>query len=548
MNDVAGVGEPRAEGQGVRTLKAARFDPRRTRRSLFAGLVAARRRRGGKFVALVDHDGRELTYDDLLKASLALGGAIARRTRRTEKVAVLLPTGAGAAVTFFALTAYGRVPAMLNFTAGATALNAACQAAQIELVLTAKAFLDAGDLHPLADALAAEGREVVHLEDLREELSLVDKARAGVGLVAPNLVAVRSHPQSQAVVLFTSGTEGAPKGVVLTHANVLANVEQVRQHVELYDTDIIFNPLPTFHCFGLTAGLILPLMAGLKAVLHPTPLQAKNIAKRVAEHQATILFGTDTFMSQYARAGVDGDLASLRFAVCGAERVRDETRQLVSRKHGVELLEGYGVTEAAPVVAVNQPGANRPGTVGRLLPGIEARIEPVPGIADSGRLVVRGPNVMAGYITPDKPGELQTFEGGWHDTGDIVSIDEDGYVTIRGRLKRFAKIGGEMISLSVVENCASSVWPEHRHAAVSVPDRRKGEQIILITDFPNADRHDLVTWAQTHGVPELAMPRRIVTAAEVPVLGTGKTDYVAAQKIAETMVAEAQLTEPAGAA
>ncbi len=244
----------------------------------------------------------------------------------------------------------------------------------------------------------------------------------------------------------------------------------------------------------------------MKSVLHSSPLQTKVIPKRVQDTGATILFATDTFLNQYISACQGNELSKLRFAVCGAERVRDETRQLVQKRFAVELLEGYGATEAAPVIAVNQPGHNRPGTVGRPLPGMELKFEPVPGIESGGRMLVRGPNVMQGYLSSAKPGELQKLADGWHDTGDIVSQDDFGALTIRGRLKRFAKIGGEMVSLAVVENVASTLWREHDHAAAVLPDKRKGEQIVLSPRTPGRAL-DLQRWAQDHGVNELCSPQ-----------------------------------------
>ncbi len=327
--------------------------------------------------------------------------------------------------------------------------------------------------------------------------------------------------------------------MALSHGNLLANVEQVRAHLALYETDILFNPLPAFHCFGLTVGALMPLLLGIKQVCHPTPLQPKEIVRRIRDTGATILLTTDTFISQYARAGEQGDLNSLRLCVCGAERLRDETRQLLRKKYAIELLEGYGVTETAPVIAANQPGANRPGTVGRMMQGMEARTEPVEGIANAGRLFVKGPNVMLGYIKPEQPGVIQPPPGGWHDTGDVVSIDEEGFVAIKGRVKRFAKIGGETVSLAVVESIASALWPDHSHAAVSfAADGKKGEQIVLVTSNPDANRLDLVGWAHNHGVSELAVPRRIVFVEDVPVLGTGKTNYGSVEKIAKEEIAK----------
>lgn len=508
------------------------FKVERTHRSLISALLQARRRFGGKSVALWDADDRQLTYDELVRGAFALGSAMRKYAKRGETVGIMLPTGVGAVLSFFAIHSFGRIPAMLNFTSGARNLKAACAAGQIKVIATARKFVELAKLEPLMEELATVAK-IVYLEDVRESLSTVDKVAAVVGSFVPHWAVRRwPHYDNTAVVLFTSGTEGDPKGVVLSHANILANVEQVRAHIELYPSDTLFNPLPTFHCFGLTVGAILPLMLGVKAVCHPSPLQTKEITKRIRKTKSTILLATDTFISQYARASDEGDLASLRLAVCGAERVRDETRQLLRRRCNMEILEGYGVTEAAPVIAANQPGANRLGSVGRFMPGIDHKLEPVEGIPNAGRLFVKGPNVMKGYLKPDQPGVLLPLEDGWHDTGDVVAIDDEGYIAIRGRVKRFAKIGGEMVSLAVVENCASALWPDNMHAAVAVADGRKGEQIVLVTDCAAANRTELLAWAQNHGVPELAVPRRIVQVEQVPVLGTGKTDYGTVQKAA----------------
>lgn len=516
------------------------FDLPRAQKSLFRALVEARGQFGGKHVAIVDGDERQLTYDEIIRATLALGNALRKGTRAGEAVGVMLPTGAGSIIAFLAVSAYGRVPAMLNFTAGATAIRAAMHMAKIRRVVTARRFIDVGKFESLIGELASMA-QIVYLEDVRAELSLRDKAAAAIGQYMPGLITSRSSHGAPAVFLFTSGTEGEPKGVALSHLNLLSNVEQVRAHIVLSPHDVLFNPLPTFHCFGLTVGALMPLLLGIKTVLHPTPLQPREIARRIRESGATILLSTDTFISQYARAGDQGDLDGLRLAVCGAERLRDETRALVRRKYGnVELLEGYGVTEASPVVAANQPGANRSGTVGRLMQGIESRLEPVEGIPHAGRLIIRGPNVMLGYIRVDQPGTINPVPAGWYDTGDVVSIDCDGFIAIKGRLKRFAKVGGEVVSLAVVESCASALWPDCSHAAIALPDPRKGEQIVLVTTAPDADRTVFAGWVHNHGVQELAIPRRFVHVDDIPVLGTGKTDYV---KVTRRVLEEDCLSE-----
>jgi acyl-[acyl-carrier-protein]-phospholipid O-acyltransferase/long-chain-fatty-acid--[acyl-carrier-protein] ligase len=259
----------------------------------------------------------------------------------------------------------------------------------------------------------------------------------------------------------------------------------------------------------------------------------KQIPPLIRDTGASILLATDTFVNQYARSANPGELSGLKFVVCGAERVHDETHNLVASRFGdIPLIEGYGATEASPVIAVNRPEANKRGTVGDLVPGMEIRLEPVEGIASGGQLFVRGPNVMAGYL--DEDGVLTAPLDGWHDTGDIVSLDDEGWITIQGRVKRFAKIAGEMVSLAAVEALAAGVWPGARHAVIAMPDARKGERLVLVTDRLDAQVSALIAHAHAIGVPDLLVPSRIVRAPEVPVLGTGKTDYVAIQRIAES--------------
>ncbi|HYJ35309.1 MAG TPA: AMP-binding protein, partial [Rhizomicrobium sp.] len=350
------------------------FNPAAARRTVFQALAQARREHGGGTIALVDGDDRDFSYDDIIIASFALGSALKRGTRPGECVGVMLPTGAAAALTFFALSAYGRIPTMLNFTSGLAGLKSALATARVKRVITAHRLVEKAELQPL---IAGLGGEIIYLEDVRKKLTLANKLTAAAGKIAPRLLAAKTDPSEPAVILFTSGTEGEPKGVALSHENILANVAQARAHFDFYSSDVLLNPLPVFHCFGLTVGTLLPMMIGVKSVCHPSPLQPKEIVRRIRRHGATILISTDTFINQYARVSEPGDLDSLRMAVCGAERLRDETRAFLRKKTSVTLLEGYGVTEAAPVIAANQVEANHPGTVGRMLAGMEARVEPV---------------------------------------------------------------------------------------------------------------------------------------------------------------------------
>ena len=500
--------------------------------TLFDALVDARARYGDKEI-LEDQDRHPLTYTGLIRAAFVLGRKIAKLTQPGERVGVLLPSSAGVVVTFFALHAFGRVPVMLNFTSGEANLTAALKTAGVKKILSAKRFVTQAKLDDLMEALG-EVSEIVWLDDIRKTIGLADKLFGLSAGMAPKRFRVKTDPDSAGVVLFTSGSFGAPKGVVLSQKNLVANARQVAAHIELDPDWVMFNPLPTFHCFGLTGGVILPLLQGLKAFEYPSPLHAKQITDLLPQVKASILFATDTFLNQYARVAEPGDFATLQFAVAGAEKVRDETRQMFNTKFGgVELLEGYGATEAAPVVAVNHPDRNRPGTVGQILPGMEYRIEPVEGIEVGGRLFLRGPNVMEGYISPNDPDNLEPLADGWHDTGDIVDIDAEGYITILGRVKRFAKIGGEMVSLTAVEGMAGGVWPTGHHAVVAVPDSKKGERLVLVTDVEGAESARLTEWARDNGAPELAVPKKIIKVDTIPVLGTGKTDYVTIQKMVE---------------
>ena len=505
---------------------------KRIRRGLFSAFLDACKIKGEDAVVVIDGDGRGFTHKALMRASLALSVPIKKITRGDANVGILLPTGAGAVIAFLSIHAAGRVPAMLNFTAGIKNLKAAAVTAPFDTIVTARKFIQIAGLEKLIEQLS-EFTTILYLEDLQKQIGLGAKLKALLGPLFPALFVPKVSPDDTGVILFTSGTEGNPKGVVLTHANILANIEQIEQHVELEEDDIIFNPLPTFHCYGLTAGTLWPIFSGRKVVLHPSPLQTKTIAKRIFKTRATVLFATDTFLQQYMRASNEGGLTSLRIAVCGAERVREETRKIAEQRFDMEVLEGYGVTECAPVLAANQPGDIQAGTIGKMLPGIESRLEPVEGLEEGGQLWVRGPNIMKSYISPDNPGQLIPLADGWHDTGDVVSINDDGHYVIRGRVKRFAKIGGEMVSLMVVENCASAVWPEKIHAAAILPDPKRGEQIVLMTEEKDANRRDLMRWAQTHGVPEISVPKKVISVDSLPVLGTGKLDYTAITNMAK---------------
>jgi acyl-[acyl-carrier-protein]-phospholipid O-acyltransferase/long-chain-fatty-acid--[acyl-carrier-protein] ligase len=516
-------------------MSAMIFDTTPIDRTLFAQLCEARAIHGGKALIVEDVQRDPLSYDRLIVGAELLGGKLAAGTAPGEAVGVLLPNVAGVAVAFFALQAHGRVPAMLNFTVGPANLRSACATARIRAVVTARTFVEQAGLVELIATLEGDGLRVLCLEDVGASIGAGAKLWALLtrGRAAARHAARRIAPDSPAVILFTSGSEGTPKGVVLTHRNLNANCAQLAARIDFNSSDVVLNALPVFHSFGLTGGTLLPLLNGIRTVFYPSPLHYRIVPALAYDANATILFGTDTFLAGYARMAHGYDFYSVRHIFAGAEKVRDETRRVYAEKFGLRIMEGYGATEAAPVIAVNTPMHFKAGSVGRLLPAIEARLEAVPGIDEGGRLFIRGPNVMAGYYLADAPGTLAPPAGGWHDTGDIVTIDDEGFVTIRGRAKRFAKIGGEMVSLPAVESLAAGLWPEAMHAVVTRPDAKKGEQLVLFTTAAQAAARALQDWGKAQGAAELMLPRDIRVLEALPVLGTGKVDYVTLGALAQ---------------
>jgi acyl-[acyl-carrier-protein]-phospholipid O-acyltransferase/long-chain-fatty-acid--[acyl-carrier-protein] ligase len=546
--DLKGKARRQAAGAALQDImvnaavKTANLD-----QTLFSALVEAKDTRDTGKPAIQDPVGGKLSYKKLIQSAQVLGAKLAPLAPVGASVGVMLPNSAGVAVTFFALQTIGRVPAMLNFTAGAHNLLAACKAAKVDVILTSRAFIEKAHLAEVIEKLR-ESTRIVYLEDVKAGISLLDRVR---GMRAGSGPQVERSPHDPAAILFTSGSEGLPKGVVLSHKNMLANAMQSLNRVAVNGQDKVFNVLPVFHSFGLTAGLIMPLVAGVPVFLYPTPLHYRIVPELVYQSNATILFGTDTFLNGYARTAHPYDFARLRLILAGAEAVKERTRQIYMEKFGVRILEGYGVTETAPVLAINTPLANKAGTVGRLSPLMEARLEPVPGIEEGGRLFVRGPNVMLGYMRAENPGVLEPPAGGWHDTGDIVSIDAQGFITIKGRAKRFAKIGGEMVSLSAVEALAAELWPNVLTVVVALPDARKGERLVLLTSDPASTRDALQRHARMKGASELMVPSDYLVVPSIPLLGSGKPDYVAALTLAKERLAsrpakpEALVPEPA---
>jgi len=504
-----------------------------TDRTIVEAVVQAAQTHGRRRVAIEDPVSGTLSYKRLLVGAAILGAKLMPMAREGRAIGIMLPNANGAVVTILGLMTAGRVPAMINFTSGAANILSACRAAQIDTILSSRAFIEKARLGNLVAAIEKAVR-IIYLEDIRAGITLADKVR---GLINADKPLVVRKPDDWAAILFTSGSEGVPKGVVLSHRNMLANAAQAAARIDFGREDKVFNVLPVFHSFGLTVGVMLPLVFGVRVYLYPSPLHYRTVAELIYAVDATIMFGTDTFLAGYARVAHPYDFRSLRYILAGAEPVKETTRRTYMEKFGLRILEGYGVTETAPALALNTPMFNKFGTVGRILPGMEARLEKVEGVEEGGRLYVRGPNVMLGYLKADDPGVLERPVEGWHDTGDIVTIDEQGFLTIKGRARRFAKVGGEMISLAAVEALASELWPNALSAVVAVPDPRRGERLILITQQKGATRADFQGFAKAKHASDLMIPSEVWVLDKLPVLATGKADMVAVGRLVEERLA-----------
>ena len=526
----------RKAGEGMRKIMQDMVFQSQPKQTLFLSMLDAIEIYGRNHRFIEDLKQVEHSYNDILKIALALGKISTRFADENERVGVLLPNLVATLGLVVGMTAFRRVPAMLNYTAGTDGMQNACIAAGIRTIVTSKQFLETAKIAPQVARL--QNVRILYLEDLKSTFTLMDKIwLMTFAMRFPRLANQSVDPESMAIVLFTSGSEGKPKGVVHSHRSLLSNIAQIRSVIDFSVDDKFLNALPIFHSFGLTAGALLPLLTGTRLFLYPSPLHYRMIPEVIYDRGCSVLFGTSTFLGNYARFAHPYDFYRLRYVVAGAEKLSDVVRTTWFDKFGIRILEGYGATETAPVISVNTPMAYRTGTVGVALPGIETRLIPVPGIPNGGQLHVKGPNVMRGYYRYENPSVIEMPHSevgeGWYNTGDIVEIDEDGFISIKGRVKRFAKIAGEMVSLEVVEKIANAASPEWQHAATTQPDPQRGEAIMLFTTDRAMTRDKLQEIAKEMGLPELAVPRKIIQVDALPLLGTGKTDYVVLKKMAE---------------
>ncbi len=497
---------------------------------LFNALLQAEKLYGSARPVAADISGTVLSYKQFLQKIYVLGGVFKKMFSAEDKIGVLLPNSLAGLVSFWALHSAEKVPVMLNFSLGDKQFASCLKTVGLKKIITAHRFIEQGKLERLEKCAAKAKCELLYLEDLAAKISLGDKLSGIYGYLRRTPSKAKSA--EVAAVLFTSGSEGLPKAVLLSHRNLLCNVLQIHLAVPFNSRDVILNALPMFHSFGLTVGTILPILNGVKTYFYPSPLHYRVIPEVAYILQATAILGTDTFLYGYGRRAHPYDFFSVRFAVVGGEKLKERTAAMWFKKFGVRVLEGYGTTETAPVLAVNTPMFYKENTVGRLLTHIEYRLQKVSGVKEGGRLEVKGDNVMLGYMRADKPKVLDKA-GEWYDTGDIVSIDDEGFVSICGRVKRFAKIGGEMVSLTAVEQLLDALYPDVKQGIIAVEDEKKGEKLILITSNEKAAVGEIKKYFQSHGISELWIPREVMYTPNPLLLGSGKFDYIAAEQLYE---------------
>ena len=497
-------------------------------RTVLAAIAETARRRP-RFVVMEDSTRQGLTYRHLMAGV----GLLARQwhsvlgATRDERIGILLPNLSATPLVLLSLWAANKVPAVLNYSTGATTMLACAHLAGLKRIVTSRAFLERARLN--IDPFVKGGLELVYLEDVRAGISRAQKVFAWTRSFLRFGPAARDlRPSDTAVILFTSGSEGVPKGVELTHTNLIANIRQLLLITDIQDSDRIFNAMPLFHSFGLTIGTLLALVRGSYVFIYPSPLHYRVVPTIFYDRDCTIMIGTNTFLNGYARKAHPYDFRSLRYMFAGAEKVQEATANLWARRFGVRILEGYGATECSPCISLNTPMEAKYGSTGKLLPHIEYKLEPIEGVTDGGRLFVRGPNVMRGYVNPEANAQFKAL-GGWYDTGDIVSVDAERFVTILGRLKRFAKVSGEMVSLTAVEDALAGAFPQYglrcQTAVLSRPDEEKGERLVAVTNERRLQLEEIRAAIKAKGLANICVPREVRYVREIPKLGTGKVDH-----------------------
>ncbi len=479
---------------------------------------------------------KEISYSRALLASLLLGSIF--KTFDTGFIGIMMPTSAGCILAKIGLLMSGRIPVMINYSTGAD-LNAlyAQKKCDFRTIITSRALLEKINC-PYVDGM-------IYIEDIMAGISVLQKAKAAALSKLPAPVIKKlvkgGDENDVAVILFTSGSEKDPKAVQLTHKNIATNIASATERFHFSPEDIFLSSLPYFHVFGLTVNFWLPLFHGARILTYANPLDYRVICEIVRDHKPSLMVGTPSFFWGYLRKSEKGDFDSLRIAMVGADKCPDSLRESFKEKHGKDLLEGYGATECSPVISVNSPEDNRPGSVGKPIHGVQVRIEHYEtgeecGPGEDGRILVKGGNVMKGYFDDFEQTSMHIRQG-WYDTGDMGNLDEDGYLWHVGRIKRFVKVGGEMISLVKIESILEKIIPEDIQCCiVEIPDSTKGAKIIAVTTEKLEEKAILKVMADQ--LPKIALPKQFLVIEDLPKMGSGKIDFRTITELVREMHAE----------
>ena len=479
-----------------------------------------------------DIERKTYSYKDLIMKAYEYAKYLNKIVARQETIGVLLGNNIQNLYILLGLMAYERVPAMINYTSGVANVLSTLHTTKTRVVLTSKNFVEQAHLEAIVESIKVQGISVIYLEDIK--IRGKDIVRAWF-LYKRKYVPFPSSGNKRALILFTSGSEGQPKAIVLSHQNIVANVHQFASAVDINRTDLLFACLPMFHSFGLVLGVFAPLLCGGRVFIYPSPLHYRIIPETIYDTGATILLGTDSFLRAYARVAHPFDFNTLRFVLGGAEPVQPETRYLWMERFGIRLFEGYGSTECSPLLTINNRIFCNFESIGKIVPGIEYKLKKIEGVNEGGSLTVKGPNVMLGAMSASNPGVIVSPPGGWYDTGDVMAFDDMGFAYLKGRLKRFAKIGGEMVSLPSLENLIKRAYPnkDFECNAVAIPHDTKGEQIVLVSTSKDITLDTLIPFIKQQGFTELYIPRTILYWDELPILGSGKRDFMTLKKQVE---------------
>jgi acyl-[acyl-carrier-protein]-phospholipid O-acyltransferase/long-chain-fatty-acid--[acyl-carrier-protein] ligase len=536
--------------QAVQELESEAAGHRRRRRDLLqAKFIRMAKRRWFSF-CMADTTGMELTFGRTLIGARLLAGWVRRHTAGESMVGLLLPASVGGALANIAASLAGKVPVNLNFTSGPDAMRLAIERCGIKTILTSRVFLSRAGLEELPG--------MVFLEELRKTFTAFQKTSALLSsfLLPARLLewhhARNQKPDDLATVIFSSGSTGAPKGIMLSHHNIVSNIEGIEQVFQFTPADRIMGVLPLFHSFGFTGTLWLPLIAGFGAVYHPNPTDSRIIGETVKKYGATLFISTPTFYAGYMRRCSAEEFASLRYVIAGAEKLREPIARGYKEKYGIEILEGYGCTELAPVVSVNVPDViydnekqvgSKPGTVGHPIPGVVVKvIDPDSGgplpYGAQGMLLAKGGNLMLGYLgQPELTAEA--IHDGWYITGDIASLDEDGFIRITDRVSRFSKIGGEMVPHVKIEEAINEILGSAASAVTAIADARRGEKLVVFYSANGITSHELWEKLNQSELPKLWIPKRedLHPIDSLPLLGSGKVDLKRVKAMALERVA-----------